>query len=122
MKKIILTRRQIIKSLVALGAGSSLAFYWETLPGQEKHRLEIAGESSKPTIEAFAFLSSVVTMRGALDTGMMKKMYAVFLDEPWGPDHMMRCYRKIVAAVPRGNKTLKRPPMNDTSWQFDSGE
>jgi len=122
MEKITLTRRQIIKSLIALGAGSSFLFYWETLPADNGGSITVFGGDGKPTLEVFAFLSSVVTLREDLDPGIMKQMYDVFLDEPWGPNHILRCHRKITAALSRHGKSSKRPPLKAPSWQFDDGE
>jgi hypothetical protein len=122
MEKVTVTRRQIIKSLIALGAGSAFLFYWETLPHDVSGSITVIGGDGKPTLGVFSLLSSVVTLRDDLNPEMMKEMYAAFLDEPWGPDHMLRCYRKIMAALPKKEIATERPPLADTSWQFDKGE
>lgn len=117
----VFTRRQIIKSLIALGAGSTLLLYWRSLPRDDDVSIAVLDGDGKPTLEVFSFLSSIVTLRDDLNPVMMKRMYEIFLAEPWGPDHMLRCYRKIMAALPKVKDT-KRPPLKNDSWQFDKGE
>ena len=120
--KHVFTRRQIVKSLIALGVGGTLLWYWESLPGDDHDTITVIGGDGKPTLEIFAFLSTIVTLRDDLNPVMMKRMYDIFLDEPWGADHMLRCYRKIAKALPRKGSAAKRLPLQNSSWQFDKGE
>src|SRR4029077_10570032 len=100
MDKIVLTRRQIIKTLIALGAGSAFLAYWESLPGGKQQALPAIADDGKPSLEIFSALSSIVTLHDDLDPDMMQRMYKVFTDEPWAPDHILRVYRKIITVLP----------------------
>jgi hypothetical protein len=121
MEKIVLTRRQVVKTLLAIGAGSSYVAYVHFFTG---NTVSVSGikKAEKVTPEIFSNLCSLVTLRDKHDPGMTAHMYKVFMDEPWGPDHILRIYNKISAALPAYAGKKKRPPLADPQWKLNAGE
>jgi hypothetical protein len=119
------TRRHIVKTLLALGAGGVSLSYWRSAAaagGSIMTAIDEALAPEKPTLEVFTEVSKLVTLRDALDAETCKRMYAVFLDEPWGPEHILRLYEKISAALKHGVDKRKRPSLKAAAWDFDDGE
>jgi hypothetical protein len=108
-----------VKTLLALGAGGVSLSWWKAFAADDGRILAAtAGLADKASLEVFRVLSNVITLQDDLDPDATKRMYEVFSAEPWGPEHMLRVYNKIRAAL--GDKM--RPAMKDKSWQFDEGE
>jgi hypothetical protein len=113
MQKTAITRRKLVKTLLALGAGGvSLS----PLAGGRKVWAFLGGEP--PSLETFSAVSTFVTLHDDLDPGAVARMYKVFMDEPWGPEHIAGIYKKVTQAL----KDKKRAPLKDKSWQFTEGE
>ena len=120
MQKICITRRKLIKTLLALGAGS---VFFSTLPAAvaaDDSKIWALFGDSLPPPETFAALSTFITLHDDLDADSMQRMYKVFMDEPWAPEHIKSLHKKISRALGDGNKTLPRP--EDKSWKFNKGE
>ena len=110
-----------MKTLLALSAGSVSLAYWNSFSGDAGLvRLALAGEE-KATLEVFSALSTMITLRDNLDTETTKRMYKVFMDEPWGPDHILRLHKKISTAIAAG-ADRKELPLKDEKWQLEDGE
>lgn len=109
------TRRKVVKTLLALGAGGVLPSYFSAFTsdgGKVRASLLDLG----PSPDAFRDLSAFVTLRDDLPPRALADMYKVFMDEPWGPEHMTGLLGKI-------KKGLKnRPSLKDKSWDFSEGE
>lgn len=96
MRKLIVSRRRLIKTLLALGAGSVFL----SCPGAGS--IAVAQTAGAPSPETFASLCALVTTHDNLDSGTMSAMYKVFMAEPWGPEHMAGLYAKLTAALKGG--------------------
>jgi len=122
--KISLSRRHVVKALIALGA---VGFSARVLHGfnQDDTQLSIEvkdGEGlPRPSLALFASLSSLVTLKDDLDEVVTEKMYQLFLDEPWGKEHITGCYKKIRDYLQQISENA-RPSFNDPGWQFTKGE
>ena len=56
-------------------------------------------DPSDPSFEVFVALSAIVLLRDTLDQAAAKRMYKLFMDENWGPQHITSCYRKICKQI-----------------------
>lgn len=117
MRSIRITRRRLVKTLLALGAGSVFSSYLPFAPAGGKVWAQLGAE--KPTLELFHELSRLVTLKDDLDADTVKKMYKVFMDEPWGPEHITAVSSRIKAALAAGGQ---RRMLKDPSWKFTEGE
>ena len=81
-----INRRQIIQSLLLLGAGGVLAKYWLTFPNNN---------SNNPSFTIFSELCAIVTLRNNLDNETMRRIYELFIAEPWGAQNIGKLYDKI---------------------------
>jgi hypothetical protein len=122
LKDIYLSRRQIVKTLLALGAGGvSLASYWDAFAGDAGLVRMALGAEEKATLEVFTALSRMITLRDNLDAETTRRMYKVFMDEPWGREHVLRLHKKLSAALAAG-ADRKKLSLKDEKWQLDDGE
>jgi hypothetical protein len=119
LPKRLYSRRTILKTLLALGAGGVSLVYRDTLAAADNRRIALpAGGAKEATLEVFTALSAIVTLHDDLDSDAAARMHKIFMDEPWGPDHIVRSYNKLRAAL--GNKS--RAVLTEPSWQLDEGE
>ncbi len=81
----------------------------------------VLAEEKTVSLDVFRKVSSLVTLRDNLDADTVSRMYKVFLDEPWAPDHILRVHNKIVAGLANG-LSRKNHLMKDLAWKFDEGE
>ena len=98
-----MTRRQLALTLASV-IGSGLAVkYWPSASDDRATTIAIslpkAPHIGKPSYEVFLALSKLVTCRETLNEDVARKMYRVFLDEPWGPEHIKSTYRALRSAV-----------------------
>lgn len=112
------SRRQIIKTLLALGAGSVSLSCFQALADRPGAIVLPDTDAKTATVEVFEALSRLVTLRDRLDPETVQKMYKIFMDEPWAPDHIVRVYNKTRAALGK----RERASLKDKSWKFDEGE
>jgi Membrane bound FAD containing D-sorbitol dehydrogenase len=92
--KIQITRRQLALGLLAaLGGGG--AIYWQRV-GQDGTAVDLDLPPSRnpfaPEFDEFLALSQIVLMRSNLDKAGARKLYDVFVEEPWGPKHIGHAY------------------------------
>ena len=76
--------------------------------------------ADKPSLQEFLRLSTILTGHGDLDPGVARRIYALILAEPHGPQHVTRVYERIRAAAaadPRKSREQILAPQ-----AFDSGE
>jgi hypothetical protein len=119
--KIAVTRRKLLKTLLALGVGSVFSSCLTGFAGSLE-KIPVKSGDGKPSLETFTALSSLVTLHDDLDPETVKKMHAVFMDEPWGPDHIVRLHRKIVEGLAKRIDRKKHPLGQDGAWKLDEGE
>lgn len=112
------TRRQIVKTLSALGAGSVFLSLAAPAAAQNKALSLVFGEGA--TLQEFTTLSKIVTLRDDLPQEALEKMYAVFKGEPWMTEHVAGLNGKIRRKLEGSGE--KRPPMKDPAWKFSDGE
>jgi hypothetical protein len=93
LKKISVTRRKLLKTLLALGAGGVF------LSGPLAGKISFAAAEGPFTLESFVALSSLVTLQDKLDNDTAQRMYDVFMKEPWGPEHMAGLFAKLRSAL-----------------------
>jgi hypothetical protein len=74
----------------------------------------------RPTAQEFLNLSEILTGYGDLDPGMARRIYALIMAEPYGPQHVSRVYEHIRAAI-AGNPGKPREQILDPTV-FGSGE
>ena len=115
------TRRTIVKTLLALGAGSVLSPYIAAF-AEDGKKISLPAWDEKPSLETFRALSTLVTLHDDLDEDACADMHKVFLDEPWGAEHIVRLYRKIRQALEKGVTREKSPGMKDADWKLDDAE
>ena len=106
MTEMMLTRRQLAVLLAMIAGGTSTDWFWNAAAaGTADVPLKIGlpkpnDPGTEPPFDVFLALSNLVTCRTALDQEMARRMYPLFLDEPWGPEHITKSYRAISALVP----------------------
>lgn len=123
MKQTNITRRKLLKTLQALGVGGALYAYLAPLArGGQTLDVGTASGDADPRFEKFRTLSRIATFRDELDAGAMEKMFRVFMDEPWGPEHIDQCHAKISAALQSDADLRDRHELKDEVWKLSDGE
>jgi hypothetical protein len=92
------TRRELLKTLLALGAGGVF------LSASVRGVVTAALAEGAFTFDSFVSLSTLVTMQENLDAATARRLYDVFMKEPWGPEHMAGLYAKLSAALQKHRK------------------
>ncbi|NBX04213.1 MAG: hypothetical protein EBR02_09205 [Alphaproteobacteria bacterium] len=116
MPEIRLTRRKLVQMLALLGAGGATWRYWQHFAQDETVIKAPAApaDAEHPSLQIFAALCAMVTLRDDLDHETTKKMYDVFMDEPWGPQHIAGAYQKMYHAL--GGKKPATKLSDGESW------
>ncbi len=109
-----LTRRQVGWSAVTVAASGALLF---GLVGPDKtddrNGLPIPGDPNNPTFGEFEALCRIVLARSQLDGRLVRRMFPVFVTEPWGAMHIGHAYAKLrAAAIKTGSRLRDRPAAN----------
>lgn len=89
-----LTRREIAAFLLA-ATGSTALPYWAGAQDDASFlqiTLPPAERSTTPSFETFLALSRIVLIKADLDEAAARKMYDLFMTEPWGPKHLRTAY------------------------------
>lgn len=92
-----MTRRELVKTLLALGAGGVFLSYARAFAADDTLLAVAGGEPGGR--ELFAAVSALVTLRDNLDPGTVTSMYEIFKDEPWATEHMKGLYAKVRGAA-----------------------
>ncbi len=98
--RIRLTRRQLAAVLLA-AAGGGAGFLWFR-PDRAPVELPLpppGDPNQPPTFEIFDALCRIVLARDDLDPALTRRMYEVFMDEPWGPKHIAQTYAALHDAL-----------------------
>lgn len=98
MKHFDLSRRALIAAL--LGGGTTLlaSRYWVGEASAQpivKFNLPVPAPAQDASFVLFFALSQMVTLRPQLDEAVARRMYPLFLDEPWGAHHIYSTYVQL---------------------------
>lgn len=99
-----------------LRAGTALALDKSTFAG-----LPGTPAPDNPSFDVFYHLSRMLTCRDKLDDAVARKMFALFQEEPWGKQHISRCYTKIKTALQDRADRVTMPDLISEAI-FDEGE
>lgn len=116
MRKTAITRRKLVKTLLALGAGGVSLSQIAPFAGGKKVWAFLGG--TPPSLETFSAVSTFVTLHDDLSPEAVARLHKVFMDEPWGPEHISGIYKKTAQAL----RDKKRPLLKDPAWEFTQGE
>lgn len=116
MRKTAITRRKLVKTLLALGAWS--VFPAPLSPVKTSGSVMAAIGGTAPSTETFAAVSTFVTLHDDFSADAVARMFDVFKDEPWALEHIDGIHSKVSTAL----QSDKRPPLKDPSWHFTEGE
>ena len=98
-----MTRRQLATAIASVvGTGLLIKFRIsanEVEPEIIDLQLPDSSHIGPPSYEQFLALSKIVTCHESLDDEVAQKMFAVFMDEPWGPEHIKSTYRALHTAT-----------------------
>ncbi len=83
--------------------------------------LPVLEAEDNPSFEVFLRLSQWVTCRPELDENVARAHFKVFQNEPWGKEHISRCFLKVKAAVETNAVQVSVPKMLKDE-AFDGGE
>jgi hypothetical protein len=68
-------------------------------------------DRARPSFDVFLALSRLVTCRARLDPAAARKMYPVFMEEPWGPKHIATAYEGLRKALARAPGPCSAPEL-----------
>ncbi len=97
-----ITRRDLVASLVGGVTAGLLGSYWSKFEDDTTLfdiELPTSFDREKPPFEVFLALSKLVTVRTSLDIDAAKRMYPIFMDEPWGSQHIVSSYTQILSLI-----------------------
>ncbi len=119
--RIRLTRRQLSAALI-VAAGGVAGYVWFR---PDRTPIELAlpppGDADQPSLEIFQALSRIVLARETLDPAVTQRLYDVFMDEPWGPQHIGGAYAGLYAAIARETWTWTKGRMAPVA-RLDDGQ
>lgn len=109
------SRRSLLKTLLALAAGSVFSFRdfpacAAAAPWREDHAPDFAN---------FRALCAFITKHDDLDANALQRAFDALTEEAWGPSHMTRLHRKIGAVL---EKNPNPPALASPAYGFDDGE
>jgi hypothetical protein len=98
-----LTRRQLALGLASVVGTGLMIKYGISDGDNDSENISInlpdTSHIGPPSYDQFLALSQLVTCKETLNEDVARKMYKVFLDEPWGPEHIKETYRALHAAA-----------------------
>lgn len=115
-----ISRRSIVKALLTLGLSSVAAPYLNIFADDSSNlKLPKLKRISLNNLDITAFkeLSKIVTLQRNLDDETVKNMYEVFISEPWGKEHIVGLYNKLI-----NNLTAHQTAHNIKKEEFSDGE
>jgi len=101
MSQLNLSRRALLAALI--GSGIVTGLWRHLIAGAEANpfpdlKLPEPGPTDRPpSFEIFLALSQLVTLRQQLDDAVARRMFPLFLDEPWGEHHIHSTYAQILS-------------------------
>lgn len=107
MTQIDVNRRTLLAALLKGAVTTVAAHYWTglatadstlTIPGPEA---DAAGEAS---FAMFHALSRIVTLREHLDESAARRMYPLFMEEPWGAHHIHSTYTQLLGLIGQADR------------------
>ncbi len=103
MRLVNVSRRTVIAAMIGGGISALVARYLIRTAAAEPAlslKLPAAGSADHPpSFEVFLALSQLVTQRQLLDEATARRMYPLFLDEPWGAHHIYTTYTQLLALL-----------------------
>jgi hypothetical protein len=121
--RIRLTRRQITIGLLGTVGGGAAAVWSSSWSDRTQLDLELppAGNPFNPTYEVFLALSKIVLARPQLDDALARRLYQVFMEEPWGTKHVGHAYAVFRNALLKADQAAgERAPVELSA--LDAGE
>jgi hypothetical protein len=98
-----ITRRQMALGLASVVGTGLLIKYGisenEIEPETIELQLPDSSHIGPPSFDQFLALSRIVTVKETLNNEVAQKMFTVFMDEPWGPEHIKSTYRALYATT-----------------------
>lgn len=113
MKRVDISRRALIATLLKSTAAALTVRYWISAASAESTlslKLPEPGSAEAPLFEVFLALSQLVTLRPHLDEMLARRMYPLFLDEPWGAHHIHSTYAQLLGLIELSDGQLKPLP------------
>lgn len=104
------SRRALIAALLGSSTAALTTRYWMSAAAAESPLnldLPEAGSADKPSFAVFLALSQIVTLRTQLDEVSARRMYPLFMEEPWGPHHIHSTYTQLLSQLKRSNAESK---------------
>jgi len=94
--KVEISRRKLLALLLGAGLGA-IAYKYVHLFGKEVFNVTLPAvkDPRKPSFSIFYALSQIVTFHENLDRESAKKLYPVFMKEPWGSKHIVATYKQL---------------------------
>lgn len=110
MKQIDVNRRTLLTALLNGAATAVAARYWTGLASADSTLAlrEPASVTDEVSFDMFYALSQLVTLRTHLDERVARRLYPLFLEEPWGAYHIRSTYAELRAALKQADSTSGR--------------
>ena len=117
MKQIDVSRRTLLAALLKATVTAVAANYWTGLASADETmtiRLPEVDATGDVSFALFHALSRIVTLREHLDEDVARRMYPLFLAEPWGVHHIRSTYAQLLAVLnlPAANRGPNHPATN----------
>jgi len=107
-----ITRRGLLAALLTGAVAGVAGRYWLAEEAGDRpfdiDLPDVPGPDDDPSLEVFLALSKLICLRTSLDMPTAERMYALFMDEPWGPHHIRSSYRQILRLA--GRPPYTTPP------------
>ena len=118
-----LTRRQLALIILTAAGGSAAAV---KLIRRDDTAVELGlpspADPNNPPFEVFEALCWIALARTKLDVKLVRRMYEIFMEEPWGPKHIGHAYATLYEALAHTGEKLEErrepPPVS----RLGSGE
>ncbi len=114
-----ISRRDIVKGLLAVGLSSLVSPYIKVFANDDTI-IKISNQNKVTlknlNVKIFEDLSKMVTLQKHLDADTVADMYKVFISEPWGKEHIISLYNKLVQNF--SNPNSQKIKLNDGEKWF----
>ena len=117
MKQIDVNHRTLLAVLLKATVTAVAANYWTGLASADETmtiRLPEVDATGDASFAMFHALSRIVTLREHLDEDVARRMYPLFLAEPWGAHHIRSTYAQLLAVLnlPAATRGPNHPATN----------